>query len=65
VLVTTHSPELLGCFDLNQVAVMTREDGRAKWYRPASRESLRQMLEAVGGDTLADLHRSGELEAMP
>lgn len=65
VLVTTHSPELLGCFDLNQVAVMTREEGRARWYRPGTRETLREMLEAVGGDTLADLHRSGELEAMP
>lgn len=64
VLVTTHSPQLLQCFGLDQVAVMTREDGRAKWYRPRTRESLREMIETVGGDTLADLHRSGELEAM-
>ncbi len=65
VLVTTHSPELLQCFDLDHIAVMTREETRAKWYRPGTRESLRRMLEAVEGDTLADLHRSGELEAMP
>jgi len=65
VLVTTHSPELLQCFDLEQIAVMTREDTRIGWYRPRTRESLRTMLEAVEGDTLADLHRSGELEAMP
>jgi predicted ATPase len=65
VLVTTHSPHLLQCFNLDQIAVMTRDGTRARWYRPSTRESLREMLEAVGGDTLADLHRSGELEAMP
>jgi len=65
VLVTTHSPDLLQCFDLDQIAVMTREETCAGWYRPSTRESLRKMLQAIEGDTLADLHRSGELEAMP
>ncbi|MDP2894936.1 MAG: AAA family ATPase [bacterium] len=65
VLVTTQSPDLLQCFELDQVAVMTREGTYAKWFRPGTRESLRKMLEAVGGEALADLHRSGELEAMP
>jgi len=64
VLVTTHSPELLGHFDLEHIAVMTRDEGQARWFRPSSRQSLREMLKAVGGDTVADLHRSGELEAM-
>jgi predicted ATPase len=64
VLVTTHSPDLVNCFDLHDIAVMSREEARAVWHRPASRASLRKMLEAVGGDTLGDLHRSGELEAM-
>ncbi len=64
VLVTTHSPDLLNCFELDQIAVMTREESRTKWHRPRTRGSLREMLEGVGGVTLADLHRSGELEAM-
>ena len=64
VLVTTHSPDLVNCFELDDIAVMSREESRAVWHRPASRASLRKMLEAVGGDTLGDLHRSGELEAM-
>lgn len=63
VLITTHSPDLLNCFALDEVAVMVRDDSRTAWRRPRTRESLRQMLEAVTGETLGDLHRSGELEA--
>lgn len=65
VIVTTHSPDLLNRFKIDDVAVMTRaEDGPcAIWHRPSDRETLVQMLESVEGDTLGDLHRSGELEA--
>ena len=62
VLITTHSPDLLSRFDLDDVAVMVREGTRAAWRRPRSRASLRQMLESVAGETLGDLLRSGELE---
>ncbi len=64
VLVTTHSPDLLNCFALSDVAVMTREGPQAKWYRPDSRKSLRTMLDSVEGETLGELHRTGELEAI-
>ncbi|HVP10762.1 MAG TPA: AAA family ATPase [Phycisphaerae bacterium] len=64
VLVTTHSPDLLNCFGLDQIAVIAREGARAEWRRPGTRQSLRQMLENVIGETLGDLHRSGELEAL-
>jgi predicted ATPase len=66
VLVTTHSPDLLSRFDIGDVAVMTREEdaNKAKWHRPGDRKSLVQMLKSVEGDTLGDLHRSGELEAL-
>ena len=65
VLVTTHSPDLLNCFDIADVAVMARDadDLKAVWYRPASRKTLVQMLKDVSSETLGDLHRSGELEA--
>ena len=65
VLVTTHSPDLLNCFDIADVAVMARDSDNAKvvWHRPANRKTLVEMLENVAGDTLGDLHRSGELEA--
>jgi predicted ATPase len=65
VLVTTHSPDLLNRFDLDDIAVMSRagEAPKATWHRPADRKTLAQMLKAVTGETLGDLHRSGELDA--
>ena len=65
VIVTTHSPDLLNCFDIADVAVMARDadDAKVVWHRPANRETLVQMLNNVTGETLGDLHRSGELEA--
>jgi len=63
VLVTTHSPDLLDCFALEDVAVMLREDNRVHWHRPASRPTLRKLLESVKGETLGEMHRTGELEA--
>ena len=65
VIVTTHSPDLLNCFDIADVAVMARDadDAKIAWHRPANRKTLVQMLNNVTGETLGDLHRSGELEA--
>ncbi|MDD5559591.1 AAA family ATPase [Candidatus Methylomirabilis sp.] len=65
VLVTTHSPDLLNRFSIDDVAVMSRgEDFKAAWCRPSDRKTLVEMLKDVAGETLGDLHRSGELEAI-
>ncbi len=64
VLVTTHSPDLLNCFDIDNIAVMARDKNKITWQRPGNRESLKTMLKNVKGDSLGDLHRSGELEAL-
>ena len=66
IFVTTHSPELLNCFGLEDVAVMSRQDAKALWHRPSSHTHLAQLLEASSctGESLAALHRSGELEAI-
>ncbi len=65
VLVTTHSPDLLNCFEIGDIAVMARDiyDAKVVWHRPASRNTLLPMLDNITGETLGDLHRSGELEA--
>ena len=65
VIVTTHSPDLLNCFDIADLAVMARDadDAKVVWHRPANRKTLVEMLNNVTGETLGDLHRSGELEA--
>jgi predicted ATPase len=65
VLVTTHSPDFLNCFELDNVAVMARDEARIVWHRPATRQTLRELLQPVTGETLGDLHRTGELEALP
>ena len=64
VLITTHSPDLLNCFDIDNIAVMARDENKITWQRPGNRESLKIMLKNVEGDSLGDLHRSGELEAL-
>ena len=64
VLVTTHSPDLLNCFDIDNIVVMARDENKITWQRPGNRKSLKKMLENVEGDSLGDLHRSGELEAL-
>ncbi len=64
VLVTTHSPDLLNCFRLDDVAVMIREESRVHCFRPHTRPTLRKLLESVEGERLGDLHRSGHLEAI-
>jgi len=64
VLVTTHSPDLLNCFDIDNIAVMARDENKITWQRPGNRKSLKKMLKNVEGDSLGDLHRSGELEAL-
>jgi len=51
VLVTTHSPDLLNCFGLDDVAVMIRDDNRVRWFRPSSRPTLRTLLESVQGES--------------
>lgn len=64
VLVTTHSPDLLNSFMIDDVAVMSRTDEfKSAWHRPSDKKTLVNMLKDVAGETIGDLHRSGELEA--
>jgi hypothetical protein len=42
---------------------MAREGNEVLWHRPSSRPMLRKLLESVEGESLGDLHRTGELEA--
>ncbi|MDB5318887.1 MAG: hypothetical protein JWN40_518 [Phycisphaerales bacterium] len=63
VIVTTHSPELLNRFELDDIAVLAREGSRVHWYRPSDSAALKMLLQDVVGEKLGDLHRTGELEA--
>ena len=63
VFVTTHSPNLLDCFELDDVAVMLREENNIRWHRPCDRRGLKALLDSVEGETLGSLFETGELEA--
>ena len=52
VLITTHSPDLLNCFDIDNIAVMARDENKITWQRPGNRESLKKMLKNVEGESL-------------
>ena len=66
VIVTTHSPDLLNCFDIADVAVMARECRRRTGHVASScgpQDACAKCSITLLAETLGDLHRSGELEA--
>lgn len=65
ILIATHSPHFLSQFELEQIAVMRKEDGRATFVRPATSDALRNAVEELGGGALARLFLSEELEVLP
>lgn len=65
VLIATHSPYFLSQFELDEIAVMRREDGAARFLRPSSSRALREAVEEVGGEAITRLHLSDELETLP
>jgi len=65
ILIATHSPHFLSQFTLDDIAVMRKEDGRAVFVRPSSSAVLRSEVEEIGGDALAKLFLSEELEVLP
>ena len=64
IIVATHSPFFLSRFKLPQVAVMTKVDGESLIKRPNSSKALREMVREIGGDALAELMITDEMEAL-
>jgi predicted ATPase len=65
ILIATHSPYFLSQFDLDEIAVMRKEDGRTVFVRPGTSQAIRREVEEVGGEALASLFVSEELEVLP
>lgn len=65
VLIATHSPYFLSQFELDEIAVMRREGGAARFLRPSSSRALREAVEELGGEAITRLHLSDELETLP
>ncbi|WP_437620056.1 AAA family ATPase [Sorangium sp. So ce1151] len=65
ILIATHSPHFLAQFALEEIAVMRKEEGRAVFVRPATSQALRREVEEIGGEALARLFLTEELEVLP
>lgn len=65
LIVLTHSPELVNGFELDDIAVMTKDECGCHLHRPADRRQLRYLLGPTVGETMGGLHVSGELEMRP
>lgn len=63
ILIATHSPYLLSQCSLDEIAVMRKDDGAARFLRPRTSPGLRREVEEIGGEALARLHISDELES--
>lgn len=62
LIVATHSPYLVAQFSLEEIAVMRKENGQPAFVRPSSNAALRREIEEIGGEALARMHISDELE---
>lgn len=65
ILLATHSSYFLSQFDLSKIAVIRKEQGEAKFFKPCEFPVLIDMLEDFGADEIEKLHRSDELEQLP
>jgi predicted ATPase len=64
LLLATHASYFLVQFDLDQIAVMRKDDGEAKYIRPGDAKILRAHLEDFGCEELEAMHKSDELERL-
>ncbi|WP_084696222.1 AAA family ATPase [Salisaeta longa] len=64
VLLATHNSYFLKQFDIDQIAVMRKEDGGAQFLKPKNSKVLMYNLEEFGTEELEAMHRSDELERL-
>lgn len=64
ILLATHASYFLIQFDISRIAVMRKEDGEAKFIKPADSEALMLQLKDFGPQEIEAMHRSDELEAL-
>ncbi len=64
ILLATHSSYFLSQFELSKIAVIRKEQGEAKFFKPCEFLILIDMLEDFGADEIEKLHRSDELEQL-
>ncbi|HVZ39997.1 MAG TPA: AAA family ATPase [Candidatus Kapabacteria bacterium] len=65
VILTTHNSYFLSQFALEDIAVMRKENGEAKFIKPKDSKTLVAILQEFGDHEIELLHRSEELEQLP
>jgi len=64
ILLATHASYFLLQFDLQRIAVLRKENGEAKFFKPADSAALTSNLEDFGAEEIEVMHRSDELERL-
>lgn len=62
VILATHSSYFLTQFDLENLAVMKKQDGKSVFLKVSDSQTLLDNLEDFGKDELEKMHRTDELE---
>lgn len=65
IFLATHASYFLTQFDISRIAVLRKEDGKAKFIKPKDSQVLIQNLEDFGPEEIETMHRSDELERLP
>lgn len=64
ILLTTHASYFVMQFDVENLAVMRKENGEAKFIKPKDSRTLMANLEDFGQEEIEIMHRSDELEKL-
>jgi predicted ATPase len=64
IILATHSSYFLAQFDISRIAVMRKENGEAKFLKPADSAVLKSALEDFGPEEIELMHRTDELERL-
>lgn len=64
LLLATHASYFLMQFPVSRLAVLRKDDGAARFIKPASSKALAAQLQEFGADEIELMHRSDELERL-
>jgi len=64
ILLATHSSYFLAQFDISRIAVMRKENGEAKFFKPANSKVLVENLKDFGQEEIELMHQNDELELL-
>ncbi len=64
ILLATHASYFLLQFGVERIAVLRKEDGEVKFFKPKDSEALTRSLEDFGSQEIEVMHRSDELEQL-